>query len=67
MVSGQQIPVGNVNSTAPSFVNDQQYLLNFDWHFGRHNLQLRSVNDRNRQPFYGSFPQAQFASLGGHR
>ncbi len=59
-----QIPVGNVNSTAPSYDNDQQYLLNFDWHLGRHNLQLRSLNDRNRQPFYGSFPQTQFASLG---
>jgi hypothetical protein len=64
MVSGQQIPVGSVNSTAPTFVNDQQYLVNLDWHFGRHNVELRSVNDRNRAPVYGSFPQAQFSSVG---
>jgi len=62
-VSGQHIPVGNVNSTAPSFMNDQQYLANFDWHFQNQTLQLRSINDRNRQPYYGSFPQTQFASL----
>jgi len=63
-VSGQAIPVGTVNSIAPSFNNQQDFLVNGDWNLRpQQSLHVRYLGDRTRAPFFGTFPQAQFASF----
>ena len=58
------IPVGTVQAVAPSFTNQQDYIINGDYNFGRQSLHGRYLKSRTRQPnFGGSFPQAQFASF----
>jgi Carboxypeptidase regulatory-like domain/TonB dependent receptor len=64
-VNGQAIPVGSINAAAPSFVNDNNYIINSDLVLGAHSLHARFLADRNRQPTFGTFPQAQFASPSG--
>jgi outer membrane receptor protein involved in Fe transport len=58
------IPVGTVQAVAPSFTNQQDYIINGDYNFGRQSLHGRYLKSRTRQPNFGaSFPQAQFASF----
>jgi hypothetical protein len=63
-VSGTAIPVGEVQSVAPSFTNQQDYIVNGDYNVNQKNvLHARYLKSRTRQPSFGaSFPQAQFAS-----
>jgi outer membrane receptor protein involved in Fe transport len=63
-VSGTQIPVGAIQSVAPSFTNQQDYIINGDYNFGRQSLHGRYLKSRTRNPsFGGSFPEPQFASF----
>jgi outer membrane receptor protein involved in Fe transport len=58
------IPVGAVQSVAPGFTNQQDYIINGDYNFGQHSLHGRYLKSRTRTPsFGGSFPQGQFASF----
>jgi hypothetical protein len=58
------IPVGTVQAVAPSFVNQQDYIINGDYNFGQQSLHGRYLKSRTRQPSFGaSFPLAQFASF----
>ena len=62
-VNGQQIPIGAVNSVAPSFTNQHNYIINSDWNPNpRHNVHIRFLQSRTAQPSFGTFPQEQFAS-----
>lgn len=59
-----QVPVGEVQSVAPGFTNQQDYIINGDYNSGQNSLHGRYLKSRTRQPsFGGSFPQAQFASF----
>jgi hypothetical protein len=64
-VNGTLVPIGTVTSVAPSFTNQQDYIINGDWNVGhRQNLHARYLKSRTRQPSFGSsFPQAQFAAF----
>ena len=63
LVNGTAIPVGTVTSVAPSFTNQQDYIINGDYNFGQHSLHGRYLKSRTRQPSFGaSFPQSQFGS-----
>jgi hypothetical protein len=62
MVNGQQIPIGSVNSMAPDFVRQHDFLINGDLYLNSQTLHLRYLQNRVRRPFLGSFPQEQFAS-----
>src|SRR5205085_1877203 len=70
-VSGQQVPIGRVNSIAPSFANQHNFIINGDWNVDeRQSLHVRYLQTRTRQPSFGVFPQQQFGSLaavGNHR
>src|SRR6266852_3665170 len=58
-----QIPVGTVQSVAPSFTNQQDYIINGDLNLNQQSLHARYLKSRTRQPSFGaSFPQAQFGS-----
>src|SRR6266481_1082343 len=58
------IPVGTVQAVAPSYVNQQDYIINGDYNLGQQSLHGRYLKSRTRQPsFGGSFPLAQFASF----
>jgi len=58
------IPVGTVQAVAPSYVNQQDYIINGDYESGQQSLHGRYLKSRTRQPSFGaSFPQAQFASF----
>ena len=58
------IPVGTVQAVAPSYVNQQDYIINGDYNSGQQSLHGRYLKSRTRQPNFGaSFPQAQFASF----
>lgn len=58
-----QIPVGPVQSVAPSFQNQQDYIINGDLNLNQQSLHARYLKSRTRQPSFGaSFPQAQFGS-----
>ncbi len=63
-VSGTAIPVGSIQSVAPSFTNQQDYIVNGDYNVSQQNvLHARYLKSRTRQPSFGaSFPQSQFAS-----
>src|SRR5215470_9612212 len=64
LVNGVQIPVGTVTSVAPSFTNQQDYIINGDYNFGQNSLHGRYLKSRTRTPsFGGSFPEEQFASF----
>jgi hypothetical protein len=57
------IPLGAVTSVAPSFQNQQDYIINGDVNLRQQSLHARYLKSRTRQPSFGSsFPQAQFAS-----
>ena len=62
VVNGQSIPIGTVNSIAPDFVREHDFLVNGDLHSNGQALHLRYLQNRVRRPFLGNFPQAQFAS-----
>lgn len=63
-VSGQPIPVGEVQAVAPSYTNQQDYIINGDYNFGNQSLHGRYLKSRTRAPsFGGSFPEEQFASF----
>lgn len=64
LVNGTPIPVGTVQSVAPSFTNQQDYIINGDYNVGQQSLHARYLKSRTRQPsFGGSFPEEQFASF----
>src|SRR5882672_1238481 len=62
-VNGVGIPAGEANSVAPSFTNQQDYIINGDYNIdSRQTLHARYLKSRTRTPSFGaSFPQAQFA------
>ena len=60
-VNGQAIPVGTIQSIAPNFANQHDFIVNLDASLGRHQLRGRFLYDRLRQPdFNPSQPQTQF-------
>ena len=60
-VSGQPIPVGTIQSVAPNFVNQHDFIVNTDASLGKHQLRGRFLYDRFRAPdFNPSQPQQQF-------
>src|ERR1700730_14510317 len=64
-VNGQAIPVGTIQSIAPNFSNQHDFIVNLDASLGRHQLRGRFLYDRLREPdFNPSQPQPQF--LGTH-
>src|SRR5216684_6877768 len=64
IVNGTRIPVGTVQAVAPSYVNQQDYIINGDYNSGQQSLHGRYLKSRTRQPSFGaSFPLAQFASF----
>jgi outer membrane receptor protein involved in Fe transport len=63
-VNGNAIPIGPVTSVAPSYTRDQDYIINGDLSINPHqDLHVRYLKNRSRQPDFGIFPQAQFASF----
>jgi len=57
------IPVGPVQSVAPNFQNQQDYIINGDLNLNQQSVHARYLKSRTRQPSFGaSFPQAQFGS-----
>ena len=63
-VNGTAIPVGSVQAVAPSYTNQQDYIINADYNLGKNSLRGRYLKSRTRRPsFGGSFPEAQFAAL----
>ena len=64
IVNSVSIPLGTVQAVAPSYVNQQDYIINGDYNSGQQSLHGRYLKSRTRQPsFGGSFPLAQFASF----
>src|SRR6266852_6192021 len=60
-VNGQAIPVGTIQSIAPNFANQHDFIVNLDASLGRHQLRGRFLYDRLREPdFNPSQPQTQF-------
>src|SRR6267142_2495112 len=58
-----QIPVGVMQSVAPSFTNQQDYIVNGDLNLNKQTVHARYLKSRTRQPSFGaSFPQSQFGS-----
>jgi outer membrane receptor protein involved in Fe transport len=62
LVNGQSIPIGAVNSIAPDFARQHDFLINGDLHLNDQVLHVRYLQNRVRRPFLGVFPQEQFAS-----
>ncbi len=61
LVNGQAIPVGTLQSIAPNFANQHDFIVNVDATLGKHQLRGRFLYDRSRAPdFNPSQPQAQF-------
>jgi Carboxypeptidase regulatory-like domain/TonB dependent receptor len=61
LVNGQAIPVGTIQSIAPNFANQHDFIVNADASLGKHQLRGRFLYDRFRAPdFNPSQPQAQF-------
>ena len=59
IVSGQAVPVGRVNSVAPSFVNQHNFVANGDWNLPeQHALHIRYLQSRSRQPHLAVFPNS---------
>jgi outer membrane receptor protein involved in Fe transport len=64
IVNTVRIPVGTVQASAPSYTNQQDYIINGDYNFGQQSLHGRYLKSRTRQPSFGaSFPLPQFASF----
>src|ERR1041384_6511045 len=64
-VDGTPIPIGSIQSIAPNFSNQHDFIVNLDASVGRHQLRGRFLYDRLREPdFNPSQPQPQF--LGTH-
>jgi hypothetical protein len=60
-VNGQAIPVGTIQSVAPNFANQHDFIVNVDASLGKHQLRGRFLYDRFRAPdFNPSQPQQQF-------
>ena len=60
-VNGTAIPVGNLTTVAPSFVNQHDFIVNSDVTLGKHQLSTRFLFNRIRQPdFNASLPAPQF-------
>jgi outer membrane receptor protein involved in Fe transport len=63
-VNGQQIPVGPVNSAAPSFTKAHNFIVNGDLDLNPHQrLHVGFLQTWVHAPVLGAFPQAQFESL----
>lgn len=61
VVNGQVIPVGTIQSVAPNFSNEHDFIVNADASLGKHQLRGRFLYDRFRAPdFNPSQPQQQF-------
>ena len=61
LVNGQAIPIGTLQSIAPNFANQHDFIVNVDASLGKHQLRGRFLYDRFRAPdFNPSQPQAQF-------
>ena len=61
LVNGQAIPVGTIQSVAPNYANQHDFIVNVDASLGKHQLRGRFLYDRFRAPdFNPSQPQAQF-------
>ena len=61
VVNGQTIPVGTIQSVAPNFSNQHDFIVNADASLGKHQLRGRFLYDRFRAPdFNPSQPQQQF-------
>jgi carboxypeptidase family protein/TonB-dependent receptor-like protein len=60
-VNGNAIPVGDLTTVAPSYVNEHDFSVNSDLTIGKHQLSTRYLYDRIRQPdFNASLPAPQF-------
>jgi len=60
-VNGNAIPVGDLTTVAPSYVNEHDFSVNSDVTLGKHQLSTRYLYDRIRQPdFNASLPAPQF-------
>jgi len=60
-VNGQTIPIGTIQSIAPNFANQHDFIVNVDANAGKHQLRGRFLYDRFRAPdFNPSQPQTQF-------
>ncbi len=63
-VDGQQIPVGPVNSSAPSYINTQNFIINGDTNLNpQQHLHLGVLQTWIHAPVPGTLPQAQFQTL----
>src|SRR6266481_3131127 len=60
-VNGNAIPVGNLTTVAPAYVNEHDFSVNSDVTLGRHQFSTRYLYDRIREPdFNASLPAPQF-------
>jgi hypothetical protein len=60
-VNGESIPIGTIQSVAPNYANQHDFIVNADLSLGKHQLRGRFLFDRQRAPdFNSSQPQAQF-------
>jgi hypothetical protein len=60
-VNGTAIPVGNLTTVAPSFVNQHDFIINSDLTLGKHQVSTRFLYYRLREPdFNASLPAPQF-------
>jgi len=60
-VNGNAIPVGNLTTVAPAYVNEHDFSVNSDVTLGRHEFSTRYLYDRIREPdFNASLPAPQF-------
>lgn len=60
-VNGTPIDVGNIQSLAPNFTNEHDFIINTDLNLSKHRISGRFLYDRFRAPdFNASQPQQQF-------
>ncbi|MGE0404782.1 MAG: hypothetical protein AB7O65_00670 [Candidatus Korobacteraceae bacterium] len=57
-----QIPVGRAIANSPSYLSQYQYVSNIDFVGQYQQLHLRHIQDWQRQPNNGSFPQPAFSA-----
>jgi hypothetical protein len=61
IVNGMAIPVGSMQASAPSYLNEHDFNLNVDLNAGNHQLRWRFLFNRQRQPNLNpETPLAQF-------
>ena len=66
VVNGTAIPIGNLTTVAPSYVNQHDFSVNSDVTLGKHEFSTRYLYDRIRQPdFNASLPAPQFLGTKG--